>query len=251
MTQREAVRSLAREIRRACAAHADPKQAARYARYFKEGYDAYGVHWDEPAWQGLLNEWLEKNRKLKLRGFLRLGEELVSSGKYEETSVAITLVARLREEYTREAFGGLARWFRCGIGNWAHTDVLCGEVLSHFVVNGIVRLEELGEWRDSAFKYQRRAVPVMLLPVLKQASDHRPMLELIRPLMTDPERVVQQGVGWFLREAWKLKPKPVEALLMEYRDRSPRLIFQYATEKMTAAGKQRFRRPAGKAPCGA
>jgi 3-methyladenine DNA glycosylase AlkD len=59
--------------------------------------------------------------------------------------------------------------------------------------------------------------------------------------MLDAERVVQQGVGWFLREAWKKEPAPVEALLAEFKDTAPRLIFQYATEKMTPAQRTRFR----------
>jgi 3-methyladenine DNA glycosylase AlkD len=67
--------------------------------------------------------------------------------------------------------------------------------------------------------------------------------------MEDKERVVQQGVGWFLREAWKRDPAPVEIFLMEWKDTAPRLIFQYATEKMTAAQKKRYRKSAAaKAP---
>jgi 3-methyladenine DNA glycosylase AlkD len=69
-----------------------------------------------------------------------------------------------------------------------------------------------------------------------------PLLEFLRPLMMDEERVVHQGAGWFLREAWKQDPKPVEAFLLEWKDRAPRLIFQYATEKMTPAARARFRR---------
>jgi hypothetical protein len=49
-------------------------------------------------------------------------------------------------------------------------------------------------------------------------------------------------VGWFLREAWKIEPEPVEAFLLKYKNTAPRLIFQYATEKMTKEGKERFRR---------
>ena len=60
--------------------------------------------------------------------------------------------------------------------------------------------------------------------------------------MLDPERVVQQGLGWFLREAWKKTPAPVEAYLTGWKDTAPRLIFQYATEKMSAADRARFRR---------
>jgi len=53
---------------------------------------------------------------------------------------------------------------------------------------------------------------------------------------------VHQGVGWFLREAWKIRPKETESFLLKYKDTSPRLIFQYATEKMTPKQKLRFRR---------
>ena len=60
--------------------------------------------------------------------------------------------------------------------------------------------------------------------------------------MMDPERVVQQGLGWFLREAWKKQPKPVESVPAGMERQAPRLIFQYATEKMTPAARARFRR---------
>jgi 3-methyladenine DNA glycosylase AlkD len=60
--------------------------------------------------------------------------------------------------------------------------------------------------------------------------------------MLDQERVVQQGLGWFLREAWKRRPEVVEAFLLEWKDSAPRLIFQYATEKMTPENKARFRK---------
>jgi hypothetical protein len=67
-------------------------------------------------------------------------------------------------------------------------------------------------------------------------------LKVIAPPMLDPERVVHQGMGWFLRETRKREPVPVEKFLLEWRDRSPRLIFRRATEKMTPAEKQRFRK---------
>ena len=60
--------------------------------------------------------------------------------------------------------------------------------------------------------------------------------------MLDEDRFVQQGVGWFLREAWKKQPKPVEAFLLKWKDSAPRKIYQYATEKMTGEEKEKYRR---------
>ena len=88
----------------------------------------------------------------------------------------------------------------------------------------------------------RRAVPVALLSLLDGSVKTETLLRFVRPLMEDKERVVHQGVGWFSREAWKRDPAPVETFLMEWKDTAPRLIFQYATEKMTADQKARYRR---------
>ena len=60
--------------------------------------------------------------------------------------------------------------------------------------------------------------------------------------MMDPEKKVQQGLGWFLRESWKIKPKETETFLLKWKNNAPRTIFQYATEKMTAEEKKRFRK---------
>ncbi len=234
---------LATEIRAYCQSHADPEQAGKYARYFREGYDSWGLlRQDDPLWHQQKAEWLEKYRGIGVTGFLKLGEILFRSPKYEEGSLAIQFLSTFLSRLDATVLPGLAKWFEAGIGNWAHTDVLCGEILAPMVADGRISLGQLGAWRASRLKYQRRAVPVALLKLLKSEADLRPMLHFLGPMMMDPERVVHQGLGWFLREAWKKQPKPVEAYLMEWKDDAPRLIFQYATEKMTPTGKARFRR---------
>jgi 3-methyladenine DNA glycosylase AlkD len=65
-------------------------------------------------------------------------------------------------------------------------------------------------------------------------------------MMMDPERVVHQGLGWFLREAWKKQAEPAENFLLKWKDSAARLIFQYATEKMALNEKSRFRKEKSK-----
>lgn len=246
VVRRRKIRAIIKDIRVACAAAADDALVAKYARFFVEGYDAYGVDFKDPQWKQKQESWLEENRDLGLEGFLELGDLLVRTGKYEETMLAILFVSELRDEYSPAAFARLGGWFHDGIGNWASTDVLCGRVLGEFLVRRIVKLEALRDWRDSEFKFKRRAVPVTMLEVLDKTDDYGPLLNFIRPMMMDPEKVVRQGLGWFLREAWKRKPKPVESFLLEYKDSAPRLIFQYATEKMSPEQKKRFRKTPAK-----
>jgi 3-methyladenine DNA glycosylase AlkD len=230
------------DIDAACVARADPKQVAKYARYFREGFDAYGVHWEDPGWETLRTGWFDAHRSRGLKWFLDLGKTLFSTGKYEHGALAIDFLKRVRGEFRAGTLTGIGKWFEGGVRNWAHSDVICGELLAPCLAEGVAGLEVLASWRSSRHKFKRRAVPVAMLGLLKATSDYRPLLEFLRPLMLDPERVVQQGLGWFLREAWKLQRKPVESFLLEWKDSAPRLIFQYATEKMTPQQKQRFKK---------
>lgn len=235
--------ALAAEIREYCRSHADPAKAVRYARYFREGYDAWGLMDAKHAlWTEMEPAWRERYRSLGLRGFLKAGELLFASGKYEEGALAIHFVRACRDRMDAAALEKLARWFDGGIRNWAHADVLCGEVIAPLLAEGRIPLDAIASWRASPHPYQRRAVPVSMLGLLKGDRAVPPLLGMLRPMMEDPERVVQQGLGWFLREAWKKQPGDVEAFLLEWKDRASRLIFQYATEKMTPESKARFRK---------
>ncbi len=233
-------RAIASEIRSFCSAHADSRQVARYARFFREGYDAFGV--PQESFDKQRDIWLEKYRDaMGLAGFLALGDILVKTGKYEEASYAISFIIPFKKEWTKETFQRVGCWLEQGICNWAHSDFLCGEVLNPCLGQKIVAVSAMKDWRKSESKWKRRAVPVALLAFAKMPAKISPLLRFIRPMMLDKERVVHQGLGWFLREAWKINPQVVEPFLLGWKDNAPRLIFQYATEKMTPRQKARFR----------
>ncbi len=228
------------DIRAFCQQHADEVQAQRYTRFFTEGYDAYGISKD--VWEANETRFFEKYRDLGLEGLLDLGDLLFESGKYEEASFAVTTIAPLLDQFTPAAFQRVGGWLERGVRNWAHSDVICGRLLGPCLQRRVVGLPEMAAWRRSSSKWKRRAVPVSMLALLQGPGKSGPWLKFVEPLMLDDERVVHQGVGWFLRELWKKGPDPVENLLFKYRDRAARLIFQYATEKMTPEQKQRFRK---------
>jgi len=232
-------KELVKEIREYCSNHADPAVVEKYARYFREGFNAYGLSFD------LIRD---QSAKLLERGGLdmniivKAGIPLFNSGMFEEGSFAIWMLKSFRSEFTTGTFHGIGVWFESGISNWAHTDAICGDLLSVFLKKQIISPDEFSPWITSSFKYKRRAVPVSLIKLLKIDPDYQLLFNLIGPLMTDTERVVHQGTGWFLRESWKKKPELTEAFLVKWKDTSPRLIFQYATEKMTKENKERFRK---------
>lgn len=235
--------SLVREIEEYCRQNADAKSANKWARYFSEGYEAWGLlDKNHELWTTQKAAWLESYASLGLQGFLKAGKLLMSSGKYEEGSLAIQFLAGQKSQFEPQHLPALAAWFEDGIRNWAHTDVLCAEVLGPLLKIRRIKMDDLASWRTAEHKYQRRAVPVAMISLLSGNTELAPLLEFLRPMMLDDERVVHQGLGWFLREAWKKNARPVEQYLLEWKEKSARLIYQYATEKMTAAQKSRYRR---------
>jgi 3-methyladenine DNA glycosylase AlkD len=244
---------LAREIQAYCAAHADPEGARKFERYFREGYDAWGMlDRNHPFFNEQQAAWSEAYAGIGLGGFLRVGEILFASGKYEEASISIRFVENLLPQVDAATALSLSRWFEAGLRNWAHADVLCNQLLSPLLRDGRLSAEDLAPWRSSPLRFQRRAVAVALitvLPALKKGEAASPadrrtirhLLDFLEPMMLDQERVVHQGLGWFLREAWKKDAGTVEPFLLRFKDTAARLVYQYATEKMTAEGKARFR----------
>jgi 3-methyladenine DNA glycosylase AlkD len=222
-----------------CRANANDAIVQKYSRYFKNGYDAFGLTQEQISAKVKI---LLTDPGTDMNLVLQTAPLLIKSGKYEETSFAIILLTTFSKQFTKETFKEIGHWFEMGITNWAHTDIICGELIQVFFKKGIINFKDLRKWRKAKNKFQRRAVPVSLIKELKTTSDYQPWLDFIEPLMMDPEREVHQGLGWFLREAWKRQPSQVEPFLLKWKNSAARLIFQYATEKMTPVEKQRFRK---------
>jgi 3-methyladenine DNA glycosylase AlkD len=244
---------LAEEIQHYCAAHADAKVATTYQRYFKEGYDAWGLlDKGNPFFTARRDEWLARYAAIGVGGFVEAGERLFASGKYEEGAIAIRFLTERLVDLEGEDALALERWFSAGVRNWAHADVISGELLGPMLKDGRLSLAALAPWRSSPLRFQRRAAVVAIIcllgpwkksqpPAAAQRAITKQLLAFVRPMMLDGERVVHQGLGWFLREAWKRDPTTVEPFLLEFKDSAARLIPQYATERMTATEKARFK----------
>jgi 3-methyladenine DNA glycosylase AlkD len=222
-----------------CMENANESNVIRYSRYFKNGYDAYGL--SQPQMENGAKDML-KLAGINLNIVLEAAPELIRSGKYEKTSLILLLVRGFHKQYSREVFQEIARWYSFGIRNWAHADTLGMAILPRFLGNGIVQINDFRTWLNAENKFQRRSVPVTLIKSLKTHEDFPALFAFIECLMSDPEREVHQGTGWFLREAWKVNATVTEKFLSKWKNSAPRLIFQYATEKMTPEKKSEFKR---------
>ncbi|MCF8381185.1 MAG: DNA alkylation repair protein [Bacteroidales bacterium] len=230
-----------KEIRNFCVSHSKQSNIDKYSRYFKEGFDGYGI--DQKVYEAQRDLWIaEWKAEMTLADYLNLGDRLIQQGKYEEISFAISFINSERENYTEESFDRIAAWFDFGISNWASTDVLCMLVLPGFLIDNVIEYEKLKEWTRSNSEWQRRAVPVTLVELSKTGLNVKDAFNLIEPIMSDSSEYVQKGIGTLLRTFWKTHPKETESFLLLWKDRCGRLIIQYATEKMDKEYRKKFRK---------
>lgn len=230
-----------KEIRDFCIKNSDPSIVAKYSKYFKEGYDGYGI--DDKILMSQHDKWLEAWKdELTISDYLDMGDMLVSSGKFEEIAFTIHFISFQKQHFSPEVFNRVGNWLENGIANWASTDVLCMLVLSHFIKDKIIEPDQLNEWTKSPSKWKRRAVPVTLAQIVKFGYNPKSILPVVEPLMRDESEDVQKGVGTLLRELWKKYKDETEEFLLKWKDDCSRLIIRYATEKMDKESKKRFKK---------
>ena len=230
---------LIKEIRSYCQANANAENVIKYSRYFKGEYHAYGLA------NGMIEAKVKElltDKSITIPFILQTAPELISSEKYEEPGFALLMLSSKKKQYSREVFQAIESWFAIGIRNWAHADMLGMWMLPDLVKQGVVSIADFKPWIQSEYKFQRRCVPVTLIKSLKTTTDFNDLFTIIEPLMSDPEREVHQGAGWFLREAWKINREVTERFLLKHKNTAPRLIIQYATEKMTKEERLAYRR---------
>lgn len=235
------IQSKFQQIRIFCQLHQDPAIVKKYSRYFREGYDAWGL--SQPIMEEQRKTWLKEwGTDFTFNIALELGNVLAAEKKYEEVIFGYWFIYQFRNQFSKSTFLYIGNWLEKYITNWAHTDIIASEMIPFFFLEKICSLDSFVNWIDSPSKWKRRAVPVSLIKLVKAGWPPETLLNVISPMMNDTVREVHQGLGWFIRETWKKHPAATEEFLYTWKNTCARLIIQYATEKMDKAGKERFKK---------
>ena len=235
------IHSKLKEIRTFCESNSNPDVIKKYAKYFKDGYDGYGI--EQKSYEIQRDKWIELWKDdMNLESYLELGDKLMQNGKFEEMSFAISFLQPQRKNYTSQSFDRIGNWFDYDISNWAITDALCMLVISSFLIDNVISFDKLKEWTNSQSEWKRRTVPVTLVELIKKDLKPEIAIHLIEPLMLDSSEYVQKGIGTLLRGLWKSYPLIIEKFLLKWKDKCGRLIVRYATEKMDKDYRKKFRK---------
>ena len=224
-----------------CKENSDPEIVKKYSKYFKDGFDGYGI--EKNSFENQRDAWIKEwSKDMSLDTYLELGDLIFKNGRFEEKSFMIGFIHSQSEFYTADTFNRIGNWFDYGVDNWGITDGLCAIVLPLFLIDNIINFNDLKSWNNSESQWKRRAVPVTLVELTKRDLNPEDAINMIESLMMDDSEYVQKGIGTLLRGLWKKYPNEIEDFLLKWKDKCGRLIVQYATEKMDKEYRKKFRK---------
>lgn len=140
-------------------------------------------------------------RALTLAQRLALAGRLYRSGAIEPAAVATAVVASVVDRLEPRHVAHLDRFFD-HVRGWGTTDDLCINVLGPLLMRSpLALLPLLRRWTRSPNRWKRRAsVVAFTRKVGASGRFTEEVLRLCGRLIWDPDRLVQQGVGWALKD---------------------------------------------------
>lgn len=235
--QRAKYAEIIREIEKFCYDREDPVKAIRNMRDFTEGYDAFGIDYEEM--KVIRNRILEES-KLEVPELAELGLILMQTGKYELGTLAIMLLKKHRPRLNSYIRDLVKEMLDTAVENWAHTDFLAEKILPVFFELGLDTLESFEIWLQSESKWTRRATIISLMN-MRKALDMDEILSFILPVIEDRQQTVQQAISWLMADLWHKNGERVEAFLDEHFEKLSPTVLKQVSAQMPAAKAKRYR----------
>ena len=164
-------------------------------------------------------------------------KRLIKSNVHDEKMAGLFLLNRFKKDFDRETVKMIQELIPEYFDTWAITDTTMIRVIGPFLgKKGNEGLAEktIDNWSKSENLWIRRASLVILLKIImiKKEFIEDYVFELVENMHRYQEDYIQKGIGWLLKTCSKYKPDSIFNYLMNNKERFPRLILRYASEKL-------------------
>ena len=225
------------DILRALRAAADPAVRKSYEWYFKGQLPFIGVR--TPRVREIFRETLSAQGDYPVDRAIADAFTLLRSPAAEQKHVGILLLHRYRRELPADFLRRLEPVFDASVREWGTCDGLCGRVLRHLLLRSDADQKRIVGWSRSRNQWRQRAAAVAFVNEARHGRHTVRILEVCEQTVKNPERFVQLGTGWALRELWLAEPRRVKAFLRDHYPDFSREGLRYAIEKMPPAQQRR------------
>jgi 3-methyladenine DNA glycosylase AlkD len=228
---------IAAQIRRALRDGGSSEHASGVQWFFKDEITSHG--WYSGDLRQAARRWQKEiRREYGLDSLVQVADQLFSGAILEEKVAAVLLLEKLDPEFGDREFRLFEAWLD-RISSWADHDGLVHYLIAPMVKAKPERTKAVFRWAKSPNRWRRRAACVALIRGARERMFFPEIVELSESLLSDPDDMVQKGLGWLLRETAKFDAKRTVPYLMKIRGRAPRLVLRTACETLPATVKKR------------
>lgn len=218
-------------IRKILVRASDSQTAAGYERYFKEVIRFHGLK--TPALRAVAADL--HNSALKHLPFEKrweLAGELFASEFAEEKSIAIDILRRDLKKLQISHLKSLATIIDRHVYDWGTSDSLSGKVIGRMIRADHSLAESLRSWKNSSCLWRQRSACVSFVNMARHGQFDDLILDICKSCIRNPERFVQLGAGWVLREMTLSDRDRTIAFIKKHYRHFSREGLRYAIEKL-------------------
>lgn len=162
---------------------------------------------------------------------------LFSSNIIEEKFAGIFFLNHFKRNFNQATIDMFEDLFRKHCDTWAICDSSCIRVIGPFLGkkdNKNLAESTIGKWLKSDNIWIKRASMVILLKIvmINKEFNEDYVFELVDQMLNYTEDYIQKGIGWLLKTCSNYDSNSIFNYLMKNKERIPRLILRYASEKM-------------------
>lgn len=213
------------------AAAGDPTTAKGQANYHKTLHHFYGVR--APQLQQLFKRfYADQLRELPIETCFQLSVALLSEAHSECKQCAALLLQAVLPQLNAEHLHRLEAVLDEHCFDWATCDALSCRVFFVLVQREPSCLAIVQSWKDAPNLWRQRASCVTFVKLGKRPEYVETIFDICATTCLNPERFVQLGTGWVLRQVSLIELDRVVAFLKKNYAHFSREGLRYAIEKM-------------------
>ena len=219
-----------RTVRRRLEAQARPDVRRNYEWYFKGAVRFLGLK--TPAIRRVAREVEPLLRDRPAATIVNECFRLLHSPYAEEKYIAISVLGRHVRRLPATFLADLEPVVDSCVHDWGTCDHLAGHVLHPRMMLRPADRRTLVRWRLASHPWRQRAVAVAFVHEARHGHCTREVLTVCRALVRCPDRFVQLGMGWVLRELSLADRQAVVDFLAANYASVNREALRYAVEKL-------------------
>lgn len=214
--------------------HATLTQEAA-TRFFKTSPGSYSAH---DTFLGVTVPNIRKIAKIYQYLELDIIEQLLIKSEYnEERLLALFILVHQYQKGNTDCQEKLVQFYLSNliyVNNWNLVDASAHHILGHYLWNKERSL--LNTLATSNILWECRVAIVATLYFIRK-GDTTTTFQISTLLLNHKHDLIHKAVGWMLREAGKKDIESLIQFLSLHKEKMPRTMFRYATEKLSESQK--------------